>query len=108
MTCMDYYSYRAHVRDELRSVSIGNDVLLHGGPLMQQYWVDQWLKIEGERLLWIRLNQRKIKADQYQGLADAFAANDSSNAGQHVVLPSTFSGENITNNLIAFLKCIMS
>lgn len=54
VTCMDYYSYRGQCRDDKDSILIQNDALLHGGSLMQQYWVDQWLKIEGERLLWIK------------------------------------------------------
>ena len=40
---------------------------------MHQYWVDQWMKIEEMRLDFIRLNQQKLKADTYEGIADAIA-----------------------------------
>eukprot|EP00095_Tigriopus_kingsejongensis_P006864 snap_masked-scaffold2772_size12454-processed-gene-0.0 protein:Tk06864 transcript:snap_masked-scaffold2772_size12454-processed-gene-0.0-mRNA-1 annotation:"PREDICTED: uncharacterized protein LOC101255235" len=38
---------------------------------MQQYAVDQWAKIEGSRLDWVRHNQKSIRAEKYKGLLDA-------------------------------------
>ncbi|KIH43605.1 hypothetical protein ANCDUO_26386, partial [Ancylostoma duodenale] len=50
-------------------------------------------KIESERLLYIRLNQRKLRVDDYFHLRDA-VVNDgiSTDIGRLVVLPATFTG----------------
>jgi hypothetical protein len=60
--------------------------------LTQQYFRDQWLKIEEQRLNYIRFNQRQLRADLYCGFADAVASDDTRNAGRYVVLPSTHLG----------------
>ncbi len=44
---------------------------------MQQYFVDQWIKIEDQRLMFIRNNQKNLKADTYKGVMDAIARGDS-------------------------------
>ena len=58
---------------------------------MHQYWVDQWMKIEEMRLNFIRLNQQKLKADTYKGIADAIA-NGEENVGDWIILPSSHIG----------------
>lgn len=45
-------------------------LLLRGGRLLQQYVVDNYVKIETQRLRWIRSNQRDIRSELYQGLQD--------------------------------------
>jgi hypothetical protein len=60
--------------------------------LAHQYWCDQWVKTEEQRLDFVRFNQRKLKAELYSGLADAVAANEGRLAGKFVILPSSFSG----------------
>jgi hypothetical protein len=52
-----------------------------------------YAKIESERLLYIRLNQRKLRVDEYIYLRDA-VANDGNveNLGALVILPATFTG----------------
>ncbi|KIH44087.1 hypothetical protein ANCDUO_25899, partial [Ancylostoma duodenale] len=52
-----------------------------------------YAKIESERLLYIRLNQRKLRVDDYIHLRDA-VANDgnSTDVGRLVILPATFTG----------------
>ncbi len=65
------------------------------GRLFQQYLADMWCKIEKEKLLFVRLNQTKLRADLYQGLIDAVSARNGSEPQQHgtrVVLPSSFTG----------------
>jgi len=57
---------------------------------MQQYWCDQWIKIEEERLNFIRYNQNQFKVELYSGLVDAVMANETREAGKFVVLPSSF------------------
>ncbi|KAJ1377204.1 Helitron helicase-like domain [Sesbania bispinosa] len=41
------------------------------GRLLQQYVVDNYVKIESGRLRWIRTHQNNIRAEVYQGLQDA-------------------------------------
>ena len=60
--------------------------------LMQQYAVDQWEKIEGSRMEWVRKNQKTIRAGMYQGLIDAQEQGDLVNAGRKVILPPTVYG----------------
>ncbi|GBM99225.1 hypothetical protein AVEN_182331-1 [Araneus ventricosus] len=52
-----------------------------------------YAKIEAERLLFIRLNQKKLRVDEYIHLKDAIT-NDSDPANHEklVILPSTFTG----------------
>jgi hypothetical protein len=65
-TAMNYYAYRLAFRNEDYS-------LLHwSGRLFQQYCVDQYVKIETERLLYIRLNQSDFRVDQFYGVVDAY------------------------------------
>jgi hypothetical protein len=91
ITAKDWALYRMQIRDR-NGEPICYDILHHNGLLSQQYWLDQWMKIELERLNYIRFNQRQLRAEVYQGLADAVAAGDTSEAGTYVVLPSTFLG----------------
>ncbi|KIH43754.1 hypothetical protein ANCDUO_26234 [Ancylostoma duodenale] len=52
-----------------------------------------YAKIESELLLYIRLNQRKLRVDDYIHLRDAIANDGSSTeVGRLVILPATFTG----------------
>ncbi|UYV76661.1 hypothetical protein LAZ67_14001628 [Cordylochernes scorpioides] len=63
------------------------------GQLFSQYIVDMYAKIESERLLYIRLNQKELRVEEYIHLRDA-VANDGmvANFGKLVILPATFTG----------------
>jgi hypothetical protein len=87
---MKHACYRAQIRDGLQS-DIIYDILLHGHRLMHQYWVDQWMKIEEQRLNFIRFNQQKLKADTYKGITDA-VSNGETNVGDWIILPSSHIG----------------
>ena len=89
---MDYYAYRMHTRDNPNILDIQEDTVTYGGLLKQQYDCDNWIKIEEQRLLWQRHNQKQLKAESYSGLADAVKANEHRQAGKYVVLSSTFQG----------------
>jgi hypothetical protein len=54
--------------------------------------VDAYAAIEQCRLKYMCLNQKKLRADLYQGLKDAIAVGDNSAAaiGQRIILPSSF------------------
>ncbi len=55
--------------------------------------IDQYSKVEGQRLQWVRLNQTTLRADQYKGMVDAMQQDEanSTNFGHMVVLPATFA-----------------
>ena len=70
-----------------------NAALLWSGRLLQQYAVDAWASIEQTKLNWVRSNQRKIRAEVYQGVVDAAAGDEElPQQGRRVVLPSSHIG----------------
>ncbi|GBL65143.1 hypothetical protein AVEN_119706-1 [Araneus ventricosus] len=87
VSAMSFYAYRLMVRST-------ENHLLNYRQLLHQYWVDTYAKIEAERLLFIRLNQKKLRADEYIHLKEDAIKNDSdpANHGKLVILPSTFNG----------------
>ncbi|XP_073021926.1 uncharacterized protein [Primulina eburnea] len=88
LTCLNYYAYMLQIRENSPSL------LLRGGRLLQQYVVDNYVKIETQRLRWIRSNQRDIRSELYQGLQDCLhgGENNAGNVGTRIVLPSSFGG----------------
>jgi ATP-dependent DNA helicase PIF1 len=69
--------------------------LQYFGRLYYQYIVDNYSKIELGRLKFIRFNQKKLRADLYQGLFDAlnqYDTIDPNSIGKVHVLPSSFTG----------------
>lgn len=44
--------------------------------MFQQYVVDQWAKVEQERLRYIKNNQATLRAETYRGIRDAFMRED--------------------------------
>lgn len=81
-----------------RLLSIRNSFspLLNAGRLSQQFIVHCYCIVESDRLLYIRLNQRKIRAQQYDGLINYLQRREDGeigeNIGRMVILPSTFVG----------------
>ncbi len=55
--------------------------------------MNAYVVIEQNRLRYLRLNKKKLRADLYQGLQDAIIAGDNSVAtiGQRIILPSSFT-----------------
>ena len=102
VTANEFYCYRFQRREQwirhprtmlkITRPNIMTDTLLYGGILFQQFVISCWLKIEEQRLQYIYLNQDKLKTELYQYLADAVRANESREAGNYIVLPSTFVG----------------
>ena len=61
--------------------------------LLNQYLVDMYAKIETERLMFIKMNQKKLRSENYVHLQDALREDgNTENLGQLVILPSTFTG----------------
>lgn len=98
VTAKDFYSFRAQVRerweDDERLPAMMQDTLLYGGTLAMQYWVDMFVKIESDRLDFIRSpeGQRRVRSELYHGIRDAVMADDAEAAGRRVILPSTHIG----------------
>lgn len=84
---MKYYAYQIMMRKNVENH------ILKCRQLFNQYLVDMWAKIESERLLYLRLNQKKLRAEQYIHLKDAiYNDKNTKNMGQLVILPSTHAG----------------
>jgi hypothetical protein len=68
--------------------------LLWGDQLRQQYVVDAYAAIKQNRLKLFCLNQKKFRADLYQGLQDAITIGDNIVVaiGQRIILPFFFIG----------------
>ncbi|KAL6176715.1 hypothetical protein ACLB2K_053348 [Fragaria x ananassa] len=88
MTCRDYYAYILQIRPHHESI------LLRGGRLLQQYVVDNYVKIETQKLRWVRSNQDNLRCELYDGLCDLLngGENNAGNIGRRTILPSTFIG----------------
>ena len=91
VSVMRFYAYRLQVRERFTD-DIVLDVLHFGGLLCQQIGVDQFVKMEEEKLMFVRTHQTQLKAAQYQGLTDAVAADGGREAGFYIVLPSSHPG----------------
>ncbi|XP_044583531.1 uncharacterized protein LOC123264352 [Cotesia glomerata] len=81
----DYYAYRLMIRRGL------DNVILRFRELCQQFMVDMYAKIEGERLRYLRYNQLKLRVEEYIHLRDAIVNNaDAAEISNSVILPSSY------------------
>ena len=87
VSAMNFYAYRIMSR-------VGEENhILKCRQLFHQFIVDMYAKIESERLLYIRLNQRKLRSEEYIHLRDALLNDgDPNQLGKMVVLPSSVTG----------------
>ena len=86
MSAMQYYTFKLMHRDYFNP-------LLYSGRLLQQYVVDQFVKMETTRLLYLRLNQSSLRCESYDVLCDTLKNNASSNTvGRNIILPASFTG----------------
>ncbi|XP_029150694.1 uncharacterized protein [Arachis hypogaea] len=72
-----------------------HSTVLQAGRLLQQYVVDNYVKIETGKLRWVRNRQKKLRAELYQGLQDALHTGETNaeNVGRkRTILPSSFIG----------------
>src|SRR5688572_25706526 len=89
LTMCDYVNSRIAVRN-------GKFNVLHWGKNLFQHWiVDQYAKIEWDRLEYIWWHQDILKAGNYKGLI-SFMQNKSeqlgADVGKQIILPSSFYG----------------
>ena len=62
--------------------------------LYEEYIVDQYCKVESQRLQYVSQNQSKLRTHLYSGVEDATKKGDrdASSVGKRVILPSSFGG----------------
>ncbi|RCN27829.1 hypothetical protein ANCCAN_26434 [Ancylostoma caninum] len=66
-----------------------------GGKLYQQYLVDAYVKVEQDRLDYVRQNQKVLKVENYKALRDYLectADEQGKRVGRTIILPSSFKG----------------
>ena len=88
VTQAEFYSYLRSIRGYFNNV-------LSAGSLTQQWIVDSYVKIEANRVKYIREHQAELRVVQYSGLMDFInnrAARENVEVGNIHVLPSTFIG----------------
>ncbi|KAK3894468.1 hypothetical protein Pcinc_001774 [Petrolisthes cinctipes] len=87
VSCKDFYAYHLMERENTFNH------ILRFKQVLSQFLVDMFAKIETERLLYVRLNQQKLRAADYIHLQDAINADGHAhNVGQQVILPSSHIG----------------
>ncbi|XP_050887850.1 uncharacterized protein LOC127093000 [Lathyrus oleraceus] len=93
------FPFETHSWDIETKTNVGKNVTcrefaVKSGRLLQQYVIDNYVKIETGRLRWNRRNQNDIRSEVYQRLQDALhnGENDADNVGQRTILPSSFIG----------------
>ncbi|XP_063907805.1 uncharacterized protein LOC135125948 [Zophobas morio] len=87
VSAMNFYSYRLMIRQ-----GEVNHILMCQR-LFHQFAVDMYVKIETERLTYIRLNQRQLRSEEYIHLRDAINADGNvNNVGRMTILPATYIG----------------
>ena len=84
VSAMQYYAYQLCDRS--------NSYIHRFGRLFHQYVVDQYSKIELNRLNFLRNNQETIRADLYQNIKNADSDQLGYKIGKRIVLPSTYNG----------------
>lgn len=87
MTMREYYAYQIQTR-----LTEGMTII-KSGRLLHQYIVDAYTATEQERLRFIRLNQKKLRADLYNNVYDAVnkGDTDAKKVGKRIILPSSFT-----------------
>ena len=85
----EYMKFRIQHRKRRR----GDYHLMHGR-LTQQWIISNFLKIEADRLSFLRsqAGQKKIRADMYKEVQEARRLNRLGQTGRHIILPSTYKG----------------
>ncbi|XP_019236509.1 PREDICTED: uncharacterized protein LOC109216777 [Nicotiana attenuata] len=84
----EYYCYKLQMRND------DEDDVLHTGRLFQQYSVDEYIKLETQRLDFTSFNPDLFRVDMLQGIVDAlrFGEREAANIGRQNFLPVTFIG----------------
>ena len=86
LSAKDFYAYRIMFRQG------SCNHLLKCKQLFNQFLTDMHAKIESERLSFLRIHQKQIRAEEYKVLKDAMSVDgDPANLGKLTILPSSFT-----------------
>ncbi|GBM81800.1 hypothetical protein AVEN_145966-1 [Araneus ventricosus] len=86
-SAMNFYAYRLMIRRN------EDNCILKYRQLLHQYIIDMYVKIETERLLFLRLNQTKLRSEEYIHLRDAVVnEGNTTNVGKLIILISSYIG----------------
>jgi hypothetical protein len=87
VTMAECYSYQLQHQDT------DGIALFWVGQLRQQYIVDAYVVVKKNCLRYLRLNQKKLRVDLYQGLQNTINIGDNNVAtiGQRIILPYSFT-----------------
>lgn len=88
-TVLQFYAYKIAIRPTIFNP------LHYGGKLFQQYIVYAYARVEANRLMYIRSNQKSLRVDSYKGLLDhmnSFSNDNNVRIGNLFILPSSFTG----------------
>ncbi|XP_039966179.1 uncharacterized protein LOC120778452 isoform X1 [Bactrocera tryoni] len=87
LSAMNNYAYRMMIRTN------EENVILECRRLFQQFAVDMYVKVETERLAFIRFNQAKLRSEDYIHLRDATHSDgDVQNIKLTTILPPSYIG----------------
>jgi hypothetical protein len=89
ITAQEWACYHMHDKNPT-----SHTLFVYGKCLYQEWGVDQYSKVESQRLFYICNNQGPLRAAIYGGVADAITNNDANidNLDRLIVLPSSFIG----------------
>ena len=65
VSCKQFYAYQLQVRDKQQSP------LHKAGDLFSQYITDMFVKMDTERLGWVKNHQKELRVDDYEHLKDS-------------------------------------
>lgn len=85
LSICQFYSYRIAARPNQLNIQ-------KFCKLWQQYVVDAYCKVEECKLMFLRQNQRCLRAESYNILNDSTASENPGRVGRRVILPSSFIG----------------
>ena len=92
ITLTDYAAFQLALWPRIRRTLLPHSLIVY---LFHANFIDLRARIEKERLKWMRFNQKTIRAEIYQGIADALDINDNVQAtqiGRRIILAPSFIG----------------
>jgi hypothetical protein len=93
-TKWEFISHKEWVAYIIQQRFTYQSTILFSKRLFQQFLVNSFSTIESSRLLYIRLNQTKLRASMYKGLSELVLRvdTDPTTTGKRIVMPSSFVG----------------
>lgn len=88
LTMLQFYQYRLAIRNTFSP-------LFYAEKLFHEYCVLAYVRIESQRLHFLRTNQKQLRAEKYNNLMDTLYNEDSEsgqNIGKMIILPSSYIG----------------